>query len=209
IGMCIIAVGFATWNGLDAAHHVAIGRDPGVNAVAGKWIATHGDLEVPADPQWATKPGALSVVLPGTYLQDGNRLEFQFDHLVPVLLAEADNLGGDGLLFRVPAVLGALALCAVYAAGCRFVRRPWLVLAAVGTLALSLPQLNVSRDTYSEPSVELLLWSGLWLMLVAYQRKRFGMALVAGAALGGTMLGRVDAFIYLIPLPMLGALGLF
>lgn len=208
IGMCIIAVGFATWNGLDAAHHVAIGRDPGVNAVAGKWIATHGDLEVPADPQWATKPGALSVVLPGTYLQDGNRLEFQFDHLVPVLLAEADNLGGDGLLFRVPAVLGALALCAVYAAGCRFVRRPWLVLAAVGTLALSLPQLNVSRDTYSEPSVELLLWSGLWLMLVAYQRKRFGMALVAGAALGGTMLGRVDAFIYLIPLPMLGALVL-
>src|ERR1019366_5682499 len=95
IGMCIIAVGFATWNGLDAAHHVAIGRDPGVNAVAGKWIATHGDLEVPADPQWATKPGALSVVLPGTYLQDGNRLEFQFDHLVPALLAEADNLGGD------------------------------------------------------------------------------------------------------------------
>jgi len=208
IGMCIMALGFAIWNGADAGHHVAIGRDPGVYAVTGKWIATHGNLEVPTDPQWATKAGGVSVVLPGTYLEDGNRLEFQFNHLMPVLLAEAENLGGDGLLFRVPAVLGALALCAVYAAGCRFVRRPWLVLAAVGALALSLPQLNVSRDTYSEPSVELLLWSGLWLTLVAYQRRRLGMALVAGAVLGGTLLSRVDALVYLIPLPMVAALVL-
>lgn len=208
IGMCVIALVFAIWNGGTAAHHVAIGRDPGVYAVTGKWIATHGDLEVPTDPAWAAGAGGLSVVLPGTYFEGTQRLEFQFNHLLPVLLAEAENLGGDGLLFRVPAVLGALALCAVYAAGCRFVRRPWLVLAAVGALALSLPQLYVSRDTFSESSVELLLWSGLWLMLMAYRRRRFGMALLAGAALGGTLLSRVDASVYLIPLPILGALAL-
>jgi hypothetical protein len=208
IGMCIIALGFALWNGQDAAHHVAIGRDPGVYASNGKWIASHGDLEVPLDPDWAVETGGISVELPGTYSENGNQLEFQFNHLMPVLLAEADNLGGDGLLFRVPALLGALALCAVYAAGSRLVRRPWLVLAAVSALALSLPQLNVSRDTFSESSVELFLWSGLWLVLAAYQRKRFGMALVAGAALAGTLLSRVDALIYLIPLPMVGALVL-
>jgi Dolichyl-phosphate-mannose-protein mannosyltransferase len=208
IGMCIMALGFAIWNGIDAGQHVAIGRDPGVYAVTSHWIATHGNLEVPTHPEWTAPAGAVSVLLNGTYVEGGNRLEFQFNHLMPVLLAEADNLGSDRLLFRVPALLGALALCAVYAAGCRLVRRPWLVLAAVGTLALSLPQLNVSRDTYSEPSVQLLLWSGLWLMLVAYQRKRFGMAVVAGAALGGTLLSRVDALVYLIPLPLLGALVL-
>lgn len=208
IGMCVIALGFAIWNGSTAAHHVAIGRDPGVYAVTGKWIATHGDLEVPTDPAWVARAGGLSVVLPGTYFEGTQRLEFQFNHLLPVLLAEAENLGGDGLLFRVPAVLGALALCAVYAAGCRFVRRPWLVLAAVGALALSLPQLYVSRDTFSESSVELLLWSGLWLTLMAYRRRRFGMALLAGAALGGTLLSRVDASVYLIPLPMVAALAL-
>lgn len=208
IGMCIVALAFAVWNGSDAAHHVAIGRDPGVYAVTGKWIATHGNLEVPAHPQWEATAGGVSVELPGTYSEDSRHLEFQFNHLMPVLLAEADDLGGDPLLFRVPAVLGALALCAVFAAGCRLVRRPWLALVAVGTLALSLPQLNVSRDTYSEPSVELLLWTGLWLMLVAYQRRRFGMAVVAGAALGGTLLSRVDALVYLIPLPIVGALVL-
>lgn len=208
IGMCIIALGFAVWNGSGAAQHVGIGRDPGVYAATGKWIATHGTLDVAVDPQWAASRAALSVVLPGTYLEGTERLEFQFNHLMPVLLAEADNLGGDRLPFRVPAVLGALALCAVYAAGCRFVRRPWLVLAAVGALSLSLPQLNVSRDTYSESSAELLLWSGLWLTLVAYQRRRFGVALLAGAALGGTLLSRVDALVYLIPLPIVGALAL-
>jgi hypothetical protein len=127
---------------------------------------------------------------------------------MPVLLAEADGLGGDRLLFWVPALLGSLGLLAVYAAGCRFVGRPWLVLAAVGALALSLPQLNVSRDTYSESSVEFLLWSGLWLTITAYRRGRLGMAVLAGAALGGTLLSRVDAFAYLIPLPVLGAVAL-
>jgi hypothetical protein len=208
IGMCLVALGFAIWNGIDAGHHVAIGRDPGIYAVTGKWIATHGDLDVAIDPTLAAKMGGASVVLPGTYVEGGKQLEFQFNHLLPVLLAQADNLGGDALMFRVPAVLGALALLAVYAAGCLFVRRPWLVLVAVGALALCLPQLNVSRDTYSESSVELLLWSGLWLTLIAYRRKRFGMALLGGAALGGTLLGRVDAFVYLIPLPVLGVLAL-
>ena len=205
IGMCIIALGFALWNGHYAGHHVAIGRDPGVYAVTGRWIAEHGNLEVPMDSGWTN--GDVSQVLPGTYIESTNRLEFQFNHLTPVLLAEADNIGGDRLLFRMPAVLGALALCAVYAVGCRFVRRPWLALGAVTALAVSLPQLNVSRDTYSETSVELLLWSGIWLTLIAYRRKRFGIAVLAGAALGGTMLSRVDAFVYLVPLPILAVLA--
>jgi hypothetical protein len=210
--MCVMALGFAIWNGSHAAQHVAIGRDAGVYAVTGKWLATHGDLEVPAIPVGATTASAASLKLPGTYVEDGNRLEFQFNHLMPTLLAEAHGLGGDRLMFRVPALLGALALLAVYAVGCRFVRRPWLVLAAVGALALSLPQLNVSRDTYSESSVELLLWAGLWLTLTAYRRRSsrrsIGLAVLAGAALGGTLLSRVDAFAFLIPLPVLGAMAL-
>jgi len=205
IGMCIIALGFAVGNGQYAGHHATIGRDPGVYAVTGKWIAEHGNLEVPVDSGWAQ--AAATQVLPGTYIERADRLEFQFNHLTPVLLGEAENIGGDRLLFRVPAVLGALALCAVYAFGCRFVRQPWLVLGAVTALAVSLPQLNVARDTYSEPSVELLLWSGLWLTLVAYRRKRLGVAVLAGAALGGTMLSRVDAFVYLVPFPVLAVLA--
>src|SRR5882724_10252605 len=139
IGMCLVAGGFAAWNGLYAGHHVAIGRDPGVYAVTGKWMATDGTLAIPTGPEWSAKDPGARVETLGLYAEDGSRLEFQFSHLTSVLLAEADNIGGDRLMFRVPALLGGLALCAVYAVGCLLVRRPWLVLAAVTALALSLP----------------------------------------------------------------------
>jgi hypothetical protein len=204
--MCVIAVAFAGWNARYAGHHVAIGRDPGVYAVTGKWIATHGNLQVHTGLEWSSKSSDVTAVYGGSYAQGPDITEFQFDHLTPVLLALGDNIGGDSLMFRVPALVGALALCAIYAVGCRIARRPWMVVAAVAALAVSLPELNVVRDTFSEPAVELLLWSGLWLLILAYEKGRLGVALLAGAALAGTSMSRIDAPIYLIPLPLLAAL---
>jgi len=204
IGMCLVAMGFALWNAAYASHHVAIGRDPGVYTDAGKWLAVHHDLLVPTGPEWLTKDASVIVTTPGIYTEGGHA-EFQFNHLTPVLFAEADNLGGDRLMFRVTTLLGTLALCAIYAVGCRLTRRPWLALVAVTALAVALPQLNASRDTYSEPAVQFLLWVGIYLLIKAYEQRRLGVALLAGAALGGTMMGRVDALVYLIPLPLVGA----
>ncbi len=212
IGMCLVAAGSLAWNAHYAGHHVAIGRDPGVYAVTGKWIATHGNLEVPTGLEWTSKSDNVTVVYGGSYgrgvpTRHCPELPSSSDHLTPVrLLAEADNLGGDRLMFRVPALIGALGLGAVFAVGCRLVRRPWLVLVAVTGLAVSLPQLNVTRDTYSEPAVQLLLWAGIFLLLIAYERARPGVALLAGAALAGTMMSRIDAPMYLLPLPLLAAL---
>lgn len=206
IGMCLVAAASFAWNAHYSGRHVAIGRDPGVYAVTGKWIATHGNLEVPTALEWTSKTDNVTVVAGGSYQEGDNRVEFQFDHLTPVLLAEAENLGGDRLMFKVPALIGALALCAIFAVGWRLVRRPWLVLAAVVALAVSLPQLNVTRDTFSEPAVELLLWAGIFLLLMAYERGRPGVSLLAGAALAGTMMSRIDAPMYLLPLPLLAAL---
>jgi hypothetical protein len=206
IGMCLVAAGSTAWNAHYAGHHVAIGRDPGVYSVTAKWVATHGNLEVPTVLEWTTKSDSIAVKNGGSYLAGSNDTEFQFDHLTPVLLAEADNLGGDQLMFRLPALIGALALCAIFAVGWRLVPRPWLVLAAVTGLAVSLPQLNVSRDNFSEPAVQLLLWAGMFLLLMAYERVRPGVAVLAGAALAGTMMSRIDAPMYLVPLPLLAAL---
>ncbi len=207
LGMCIVALGFAVWNGLDSGHYVSVDRDPGVYATAGKWVAEHGSLEVSAGMVWVDKGHEFNWGSAGMYPEGAGRLEFQFNHLTAVLLAEGDNLGGDRLLFAMPAVLGALALCGVYAAGCRLVRRPWLVLVAVSALAISLPQLSVSRDTYSETSAQFLLWSGMWLTLIAFERRRLGVSLLAGATIAGAMLSRVDALVYLIPLPTLAVLA--
>jgi hypothetical protein len=141
------------------------------------------------------------------YPQRDGTLQFQFSHLLPVLLAVGHWVGGDGLMFRVPALLGAIGLCAIYATGCRLIRRPWLVLAAVTALAVSLPQLYFTRDTFSESATQVLLWGGIWLMLRAYESRRVPVAFVAGLAIGGTLMTRVDAVAYLIPIPILAALG--
>lgn len=208
LGMCLVALGFFAWNGVDAGHYVSVDRDPGVYAVAGKWLTSHDSLGVQAGLTWAAKGSEFDVTSAGMYPEPGGRLEFQFNHLAPVLFAIGGAVGGDRLLFVTPALLGALALCAVYAAGCRLVRRHGLVLAAVTALAVSVPQMAVARDTYSETSAQLLLWSGLWLLVTAYERRRLGVALLGGMAMGATMLSRVDALVYLVPLPALAALAL-
>ncbi len=73
-------------------------------AVTGKWIATHGNLEVHTGLEWTSKSADVTVVYEGSYGHGSNTTLFQFDHLTPVLLAEANNLGGDRLMFRVPAL---------------------------------------------------------------------------------------------------------
>jgi hypothetical protein len=206
-GMGVVAISFAIWNSIYMGHNVAVGSDPGVYVTAGRWLASHPGLLVPAGAPWAHKGVAVYTASNGMYGGPHGTLEFQFAHLLPVLLAEAHQIGGDALLFRVPAVLGALALCAIYAVGCRLVRRPWLVLTAVTALALSMPQLNVSRDTFSEPATQVLLWGGIWLLLRAYEERRPVVALISGLALGGTLMTRIDAVAYLVPLPLLAAVA--
>ncbi len=68
-------------------------------------------------------------------------------------------------------------------------------------------QLHIVRDTFSEPSTQLLLWAGLWLTLIAYERRSTSLALVAGALFGGTVMTRIDALVYVVPLPLVAAVA--
>jgi len=205
VGICLVALGSAVWNGKVNGHFVEVDRDPGVYAVAGRWLDGHDSLRVPAGLDWAGKATNVDWASIGMYGEPDGHVEFQFQHMLPVLLAAGHSVGGDRLMFAVPGILGALGILCVYAAGCRLVRKPWLVLAAATGLAVSLPQLSVSRDTFSETLAQSMLWAGMWLSLVAYQRFRVGTALVAGLALGASTMARVDALVYLAALPMLAA----
>ena len=147
---------------MHAGEHVSVDRDPGVYLVAGQWVATRGDLRIEAGAsEWTSIPG-LVYASPGFYDLGEGTLEAQFNHFATVLYAEAYGVGGEALMIVLPAILGGLALCAIYAALTRLVSRPWLAVAAVAALAISLPQLHIVRDTFSEPSTQLLLWAGLW-----------------------------------------------
>ncbi len=208
LGACAVALVQLVWNAVDATHHVVSGMDPGVYLLTGKWLAQHGNLVVPAGSVWSGKGDMFSLASSGVYQMPNGTLQFQFAHMLGVLLADADKVGGDRLMFRMPAVLGALGLLTVYAVGCRLIRRPWLVLAAIAGLAVCLPELNVTRDTFSEPLTQILLWGGILLLLRAYSVRSEGIALLAGVAIGGTLMTHIDAAIYLVPLPPLAALAL-
>ena len=114
-------------------------------------------------------------------------------------------------MFVVPAVLGGLALCAIYAVVVRVVSRAWIALCLTVVLGITVPQVAFSRDTFSETSTQFLLWVGVWLALEAWaQRNQKGGAqllrcILAGLALGGTAMTRIDAIVYVSALPVLAA----
>jgi hypothetical protein len=208
IAMGVVALGQLLWNAKDITRHVAANRDPGVYLLTGKWLSEHKSLVVPGKAVWGDKGHHLfTLTTAGIYEMHNGTLQFQFAHMLAVLLAEADAVGGDRLMFRVPAILGAIGLGTIYAVGVRLVRRPWLVVAALTGLAISLPELNVTRDTFSEPSTQILLWGGILLVLRAYKTRRPALAAIAGLAVGGTLMTHIDSVIYLVPLLPLAVLG--
>ncbi|HEX4491661.1 MAG TPA: hypothetical protein VH914_10680 [Acidimicrobiia bacterium] len=213
IAMVLGAGAVALWNAVYAGHHVAGDRDPGIYALAGKWIAKHGNLVVPAGAGWPANVSQVLLHSGGTYDAPGRTVQFQFAHFLPSLLAEAQNIGGDGLMFRTNVLLGAAGLLALFAVGCRCCSRPWLVVAAVLGLGITIPELYTVRDSFSEPSTQFVLWSGILLVVIAFeaqgrvQRRHLGVALLGGAALGATVMTRIDGVAYLVFVPLLAAVG--
>jgi len=209
--MCAIALGTVLWNASHAGAHSLTDRDGGSYAVTAQWISAHGSLEVHSDPTWRASDLALSTQAQAMYELPDGTLQFQFSHLVPVLLAEAQDLGGTRLLYQVPALLSGLAVLAIYAVGRRVVRQPWVLAAMTTALAISLPQLYIARDTLSETCSQVLLWVGLLALLCAFDRTTThgtrALTVTAGLFVGATFTTRIDAPAYVILLPLLAALA--
>ena len=100
LGACAVALGQLAWNAADVTRHVVGDRDPGTYLIIGKWLAAHRSLIVPATNLWWGKGIFFSMTSAGVYPMGDGTLQFQFAHMMSVLLAEADNLGGDRLMFR-------------------------------------------------------------------------------------------------------------
>jgi hypothetical protein len=202
----VALVAFAS-NAVAPAQHVFVDRDPGAYTTAGRWLARDGTLEPDvAVGAFAGVDGLRfdSIAVPAS---GEETVQIQFNHTLPVLLAEAFGVGGARALFRVPALLGAAGLLAFYAVAARVLRRPWLALAAMATVSVALPQAAFSRDTFSEPLTQLWLWAGLLAVLVAYERRSWRFGLAGGLLLGATTMARIDGLAYLAALPVLAVVA--
>jgi 4-amino-4-deoxy-L-arabinose transferase-like glycosyltransferase len=179
----------ATWA---PSHHVLINRDPGSYTATARWLERDGTLEAEAATGGLHDEDLLRVDGFAVYDVGGGDVQFQFTHLTAVVLAVADAVGGAGLMFRVPGLLGGLGLLAVYAVAARTTRRPWCALLAPALLGACLPMLYVARDTFSEPLALALVWSAVLVGAVAAERDDAVWWSLGGLLLGGAIATRTD-----------------
>lgn len=184
------------------AQHIEINRDPGVHVNAARWLDRDGSLEVPvASGPFADAPG-LSYETQGLPQPRIGTLQFQGNHLLPALMAEAGWLGGDDAMFAMPILLGALALLTVYVfTASRTSSLP--ALAASLALGSSVLWIAFARDAYTEIPSLLLIAFALVRLPVGGGTPRPGAALQIGAALGATCALRIDAPLILMLWPVI------
>ncbi len=193
------------WNIRHASQHILINRDGGAYINAGRWIATHGNLRVVAAVGPFAHQSSLTFSSYGMYSTRSGTLSFQFAHLLPALLAEAHNIGGDRLMFAATPMLSGVALLAFFVTAWRLLRNPFVALAALVSFAFVLPEVWFSRDAYSEIPMQVLIFTGLWILVDREAFRRPRLALVVGLILGMLQAARIDALAALTGLALLFA----
>ncbi len=198
----VAIVAITVWNMANTSQHVLVDRDGGAYTNTGRWIARDGSLEVkPRVGPFANAPSVGFDSLAIFQMSDGS-LQFQFAHLLPVLLAESYAVGSNFGLFHVAALLGGLALLSFFVLAWRLFRRPLFALSAMLALAFTIPEVSFSRDNYSEIPSQVLLFTALWLLVSPRVLPRWRLALTAALFLGALEATRIDAIVFLIGVPV-------
>lgn len=171
IGTAVVAVAFIAWQLKQSSPSVIATRTPGAYFQTGYWIAQHGSL--PITQSLAAFGGAH----PGLhfssigFFQDGHAIVPAVTAGLPMLLAGGFWTSGMGGGAVIGPVLGGLALLSFGGLVGRLAGRQWAPAGAL-VLALTLPELYTSRDSFGEPAIQLLLFGGLCLLADALTLSR-------------------------------------
>ncbi|NDU75405.1 hypothetical protein GWI34_22670 [Actinomadura sp. DSM 109109] len=188
------------------AEQIVVRRDPASYVQFAAWLAGHGSLPIPLDQEAFGGPDAVLNFASPAFYQDGGAVVPQFMAGWPLVLAPADWAGGtQGMLLMAP-LLGACCVLSFAGLVARLVGPRWAPAGAL-LLALTLPMLYVSRNTFSELPAIVLLLGGLSLMHDARAEPEDGAgrrvanakAFLAGAALGLIVLVRIDGLRDVLP----------
>ncbi len=174
-------------------------RDPATYQLTARWLMDHHSLDFPTHRE-------LFGALPGMddssagFLDDASGDVYaQGNHLLPALLAMAGTVFGGGAVLKANVALAAAGLFAVYGVGRRIVGGP-LAVVVMTALAVAMPTLFVSRDTFSEPLAMLLLFGGLGLLQQAVTTRCAADFALAGGVAGASALVRIDSYVSLLAL---------
>lgn len=200
-----LALAFGFINAKYSAQNVVVGRDPGTYAVTAQWLLHHSTLDIDTQQNLFGNVFGYAGAGFGQASPVGH-IYSQGAHGLPEVLAAGGSLFGSSFMFRMNALIGGLALLAVYGFA-RLVIGRWPALIAAGLVGLSLPQIAFARDAYTEPISQLLVFGGLALLWQC-RPGQSGRWAIAGAVLAASCLTRIDAFLVLPPLVAFAALRL-
>ena len=203
VAAVVAILGITVWNVSNSSQHVLIIRDGGTYLNAGKWLSAHNTLEVKPFVGPFAEGSGVGVSSPGAGI-NGDRLDFLLEHMFPVLLAEAQGIGGDGFMYALTPILGGVSLLAFYALARRILRYPIAALGAMLCLAFLMPQLSFSRDSMTEVPVQVLLFTGVWMLCDSRTLFSRRTAFAAGIFLGLVQAMHIDGLAFLIGLPFIG-----
>lgn len=194
----LITAGYAASTAATPSAAVVLNRDPSSYVNTGRWLADNETLRIDAADEAFADIEGLSYNTAAIYdLEHGQphpgTIRFQFNHLVGVLLACAYAVGGNWLMFRLPAIAAAVSVLLVYLLAARLTRRPIISLLAPLLLASNIALLHLARNTYSEPFTLLFTMTGMLAASLAAVRPRPVLGLAAGLAFGAAVASRIDA----------------
>jgi hypothetical protein len=166
LGTVAVAAGFTVWQLAANSPSVIAARTPGAYFQAGYWIAQHGSLPIPGSL------AAFGGPHPGLHLFSIGFVAHGHDILpavtagLPMLLAGGFWTSGTGGGAVIGPVLGGLAVLTFGGLVGRLAGRQWAPAGAL-VLSLTLPEIYTTRDAFSEPAVQVLLFGGLCLVIDA------------------------------------------
>jgi hypothetical protein len=193
------------WNGLNASQHAQINRDGGLFLNAGKWISSHGTLNV--EPFAGPFAQSNAIVVTSSHMKlEGSHLEFDLPHFLSAVLAQAHSYGGTRLMFLTVPLISGFALLAFYMLASRVTGHPIAALGAMTTLAFLMPQGWFSRDSTAEIPIQLLLFAAVWLLCDPRTLRGRGSAFTVGLLLGIVPALQTVGLVLLAGLPVVFAL---
>jgi hypothetical protein len=129
----------------------------------------------------------------------GDHLDFTLEHMLPALLAEAQGVGGDRLMFDPRSRCSAAPRCSRSTssrAECSGIRIA--ALGAMLSLGLLMPQVSFSRDSTTEIPMQVLLFTAAWLLCDRRTLVIAGAAFTAGLFLGLLQAIHVDGLAFVV-----------
>jgi hypothetical protein len=193
------------WNGLNASQHFQINRDGGLFLNAGKWISSHGTLNV--EPFAGPFAQSNAIVVTSSHMKlEGTHLEFDLPHFLSAVLAQSHSMGGTRLMWLTVPLISGFALLAFYMLASRVTGHPIAALGAMATLAFLMPQAWFSRDSSTQIPIQLLLFTAVWLLCDPRTLRGRGPAFATGLLLGVVPALQTEGLVLLAGLPVVFAL---